>query len=88
MKPIRNGKNFLMVANISGKEKISLGISLLDKTLRVKEKTIINLSQKIDEYSLQDVDYTTAGKIVLLGKEYELTQIGKKKRKRYVFQAI
>ncbi|TMI65270.1 MAG: hypothetical protein E6H07_04935 [Bacteroidetes bacterium] len=86
MKPIRNGKNFLMVANVSGKEKVSLGISLLDKTLRVKEKTIIHLSQKIDEYSLQDVDYTTAGKIVLLGKEYELTQIGKKKRKQYVFK--
>jgi hypothetical protein len=86
MKPIRNGKNFLMVANVSGKEKVSLGISLLDKTLRVKERTIINLSQKTEEFSLQDVEYTNDGKIVLLGKEYELTQIGKKKRKRYVFK--
>jgi hypothetical protein len=86
MKAIRNGKNFLMVANVSGKEKVSLGISLLDKTLRPKEKTIIDLTQKPEEFSLQDVDYTTDNKIVLLGKEYEPTQIGKKKRKRYVFK--
>jgi hypothetical protein len=86
MKPIRNGKNFLMVANVSGKEKVSLGISLLDKTLRPKETTIINLTQSTEEFSLQDVEYTTDNKIVLLGKEYEATQVGKKKRKRYVFK--
>jgi len=86
MKPIRNGKNFLMVANVSGKEKVSLGVSLLDKTLRPKEETIINLTQNTEEFSLQDVEYTVDNKIVLLGKEYELTQIGKKKRKRYVFK--
>jgi hypothetical protein len=86
MKPIRNGKNFLMVANVSGKEKVSLGISLLDKTLRPKETTLINLTQSTEEFSLQDVEYTTDNKIVLLGKEYEATQVGKKKRKRYVFK--
>jgi hypothetical protein len=86
MKPIRNGKNFLMVSNVSGKEKVSLGVSLLDKTLRVKERTIINLAQNVEEFSLQDVEYTADNKIVLLGKEYEATQVGKKKRKRYVFK--
>ena len=86
MKAIRNGKNFLMVANVSGKEKVSLGISLLDKTLRPKEETIINLTQSTEEFSLQDVEYTVDNKIVLLGKEYEATQVGKKKRKRYVFK--
>lgn len=86
MKPIRNGKNFLMVANVSGKDRVSLGVSLLDKTLRIKEETIINLTQSNEEFSLQDVDYTTDNKIALLGKEYEATQVGKRKRKRYVFK--
>ena len=86
MKPIRNGKNFLMVANISGKDRVSLGISLLDKSLKIKENTIINLTLNTSEFSLQDVQYTADNKIVILGKEFEETQVGKKKRKRYVFK--
>ena len=86
MKPVRNGRNFLMVANISGKDRVSLGISLLDKTLKIKENTIINLLLNTNEFSLQDVQYTADNKIVILGKEFEETQVGKKKRKRFVFK--
>lgn len=86
MKPVRNGRNFLMVANISGKDRVSLGISLLDKALKIKENTIINLLLNSNEFSLQDVQYTADNKIVILGKEFEETQVGKKKRKRYVFK--
>jgi hypothetical protein len=86
MKPIRNGKNFLMVANISGKDRISLGISLLDRMLKIKENTVIDLSFNHNEFSLQDVQYSSNNKIILLGKQFEETQIGKKKRKRFVFK--
>jgi hypothetical protein len=86
MKPVRNGRNFLMVANISGKDRVSLGISLLDKTLKIKENTIINLLLNTNEFSLQDVQYTADNKIVILGKQFEETQVGKKKRKRFVFK--
>lgn len=86
MKPIHNGRNFLMVANISGKDRISLGISLLDRGLRIKENTVIDLSFNHNEFSLQDVQYASNNKIILLGKQFEETQVGKKKRKRFVFK--
>ena len=84
--PVQNGKAFLMVSNISGKDRVSLGISILDKSLKKKENTVINLSFNPDYYQLQDVHYTKSNKIVLLGKEYEEAQYGKKKRKRLVFK--
>lgn len=84
--PVQNGKAFLMVSNISGKDRVSLGISILDKSFKKKENTVINLSFNPDHYQLQDVQYTKSNKIVLLGKEYEEAQYGKKKRKRLVFK--
>lgn len=84
--PVQNGKAFLMVSNISGKDRVSLGISILDKSFKKKENTVINLSFNPDHYQLQDVQYTKGNKIVLLGKEYEEAQYGKKKRKRLVFK--
>ena len=84
--PVQNGKAFLMVSNISGKDRVSLGISVLDKSFKKKENTVINLSFNPDHYQLQDVQYTKSNKIVLLGKEYEEAQYGKKKRKRLVFK--
>jgi hypothetical protein len=41
---------------------------------------------KPDHYLLQDVQLTASNKIVLLGKELEETQVGKKKKKRLVFK--
>ncbi|MEO7922858.1 MAG: hypothetical protein ABIR30_04220 [Chitinophagaceae bacterium] len=84
--PIQNGNAFLMVSNISGEDRVSLGVSLLDKSLKKISNTVINLSFDKDLYQLQDVQYTKNNKIILLGKEYEEAQIGKKKRKRLVFK--
>jgi hypothetical protein len=84
--PVLNGKNFLVVSNISGKDRVSLGISVLDKNFKKKENTIINLSFDPHLYQLEDVQYTRNNKIILLGKEYEEAQYGKKKRKRLVFK--
>jgi hypothetical protein len=83
---IQNGTAFLMVSNISGKEKVTLGVHLLDQSLKRKESAIIELAINPDNYSLQDVQYTKNNKIVLLGKEFEEVQFGKKKRKRLVFK--
>jgi hypothetical protein len=84
--PIHGGKAFLMVSNISNDDRVSLGVHLLDKSLKRKESAVINLSFKPDNYTLQDVQVTNKNKIILLGKEFEETQIGKKKRKRMVFK--
>ena len=84
--PVHNGSAFLLVSNISGKERVTLGVHLLDKNLKRKESAIINLSFNPDDYALQDVQFTKNNKIILLGKEYEEAQYGKKKRKRLVFK--
>lgn len=86
LKSIQQGKSFVMVTNVSGKDRISLGISLLDQSLKTKQNTLVDLSFNQNEFSLQDVQYTTGNKIVLLGKQFEETQVGKKKRKRFVFK--
>ena len=59
---------------------VSLGVCLLDKNLKKVENTVINLSFDAGLYQLADVQYTKTNKIVLLGKEFEEAQIGKKKR--------
>ena len=84
--PIRNGNSFLMVSNISGKDRVSIGVCLLNKSLKKVENTVINLSFDPKLYQLADVQYTSSNKIILLGKEFEETQIGRKKKKRLVFK--
>ena len=83
---IHNGKSFLAVTNISGKEKVSLGISVLDKNLVKKQNTVIDIPIEPGSYSLQDVQLTAGNKIVVLGKEFEESQVGKKKKKKMVFK--
>ncbi|MCX6315945.1 MAG: hypothetical protein NTW29_01535 [Bacteroidetes bacterium] len=82
---IRNGNAFLLVSNISAKDRVSIGVTVLDKNLKELENTVINLSFDPNLYQLADVQYTKDNKIVLLGKQFEETQIGKKKRKRLIF---
>jgi hypothetical protein len=84
--PIHNGKSFLAVTNISGKEKVSLGISILDKNLVKKQNTVIEIPIDPGRYSLQDVQLTSGNKIIVLGKEFEEKTVGKKKKKRLVFK--
>ncbi len=84
--PVRNGEAFLMVSNISATDRVSLGVSILNKSLKKIESTVINLSFQPSLYQLADVQLTKNNKIVLLGKEFEETPIGKKKRKRLVFK--
>lgn len=84
--PVLGGKAFLMVSNISNNDRVSIAVNVLDKTLKRKESAIINLSFTPNQYSLQDVKYTAGNKIILLGKEFEEAQYGKKKRKRMLFK--
>ncbi len=86
MTRILNNKALLMVANISGKDRVTLGVSVLDNNLKTKQNTVINISFDPGLYQLQDVQITNNNKIVVLGKVYEETQVGKKKRKRLIFK--
>ena len=84
--PIQNGKAFLMVSNISNNDRVSIAVQVLDKNLKRKESAIINLNFNTNRYNLEDVKYTAGNKIVLLGKEFQETEYGKKKRKRLTFK--
>ncbi len=85
--PVKNGRSFVMVSNISAKDRVSIGVLLLDKSLKKIENAVINLSFPPNLYELQDVQFTQNNRVVLLGKEFEETQVGKKKkRRRYIFK--
>lgn len=68
-----------MVSNISAKDRVSIAVAVLDKSLKRKVSTVINLSFEPNLYQLEDVQITKNNRIILLGREYEETQIGKKK---------
>jgi hypothetical protein len=85
MTPVNKGTVFLMVSNISNKDRVSLGVSILDNTFKRKESTVIDLTFNPGEYALQDVKLI-GNKVVLLGKRFEETQVGRRKRKRMVFK--
>lgn len=84
--PVHNNTSFLMVSNISAKDRVSIAVAMLDKTLKRKESAVINLSFEPNLYQLEDVQVSKNNRIILLGREYEETQIGKKKRKKLVFK--
>lgn len=84
--PVKNGNAFVLVSNVSATDRASIAVSLLDKKLKKKESAIIKLSYEKNLYSLEDIQFTQNNKIILLGKEYEETQIGKKKRKKLIFK--
>ena len=86
MTSIQNGKAFLMVSNISNKDRVSLAVSVLDKTLKRKESAIINMSFNPGLYQLEDVKFTVDKKIVVMGREYEEVEYGKRKKKKLVFK--
>jgi len=86
MTSIQNGKTFLMVSNISNKDRVSLAVSVLDKNLKRKESAIINMSFNPGLYQLEDVKFTTDKKIVVMGREYEEVEYGKRKKKKLVFK--
>lgn len=86
MTSIQNGKAFLMVSNISNKDRVSLAVSVLDKNLKRKESAIINMSFNPGLYQLEDVKFTTDKKIVVMGREYEEVEYGKRKKKKLVFK--
>jgi hypothetical protein len=86
MKPVRNGKNFLFVADISNKDRVMLAVSLLDNSLKKITSTVINLNFNPGSFRLEDVAFTSNNKIVILGKQFEETQVGKRKRKKNIFK--
>ena len=47
--PVHNGSEFLMVSNISAKDRVSIAVALLDKSLKRKESAVINLSFIVEQ---------------------------------------
>ncbi len=86
MTSIQNGKAFLMVSNISNKDRVSLAVSVLDKTLKRKESAVINMSFNPGLYQLEDVKFTNDKKIVVMGREFEEMEYGRRKKKKLVFK--
>lgn len=86
VQPSQNGQYFLLVTDISANDRNSLEVVLLDKNLKIKQQTSIDLQYPKNTYNLEDVRYTANNKIVILGKEFEEVPVGKRKRTRLIFK--
>lgn len=84
---INEGKNILMVSDISNKDRNTLGVTVMDNKFRKQENAIVQLTYEKNHFAVQDVKFTKEGKIVILGKEMEDVPVGKKgKRTKIVFK--
>lgn len=83
---INNGKNFLLVSDLTGKDNTRLAVTLLDGSLNQKSTTNITLEYQPGFFALQDVKLVN-NNIVLLGKSFEEAE-GKKKRKKKIFKSF
>jgi hypothetical protein len=86
VQPALNGQYFLLVTDISASDRNSLEIVLLDKNLKIKQQTSIDLQYSRNTFNLEDVKYTSNNKIVVLGKAFEEVPFGRRKRTRLVFK--
>ena len=86
VKPALNGQYFLLVTDISASNRNNLDVVLLDKNLKIKQQTAIDLLYPRNTYNLEDVKYTTNNKIVILGKEFDEVPVGRRKRTKLVFK--
>lgn len=84
--PVTNGKKLLFVANVSNDDRVSLVAAVLDPLLKREATATIDFHFTPNQFSVQDVFYTNNDKIIVLGKESEETQVGKRKKKRWVFK--
>jgi hypothetical protein len=79
--PIHNGSTLLMVSNISGKDRVSLGVHLLDKSLKRKESAVINLSFDPAYYQLQDVQIQRTTRLLYWVRNMKKHSMEKRKEK-------
>lgn len=85
LKPVKDGKNFLLLADISSKDHLTLAVSLLNNQLIKSSSAIITLPYSPAGYTLEDVVFSASNKIIVLGKQYEQIET-KKKKKIYIFK--
>lgn len=86
VKSALNGQYFLLVTDISASNRNNLDVVLLDKNLKIKQQTAIDLLYPRNTYNLEDVKYTSNNKIVILGKEFDEVPVGRRKRIKLVFK--
>jgi hypothetical protein len=86
LKPVLNGKNFLLVADVSSKDHLTLAVSLLNNVLAKSSSAIISLPYSPTEYTLEDVVFSGNNKIIVLGRQYEQVDVAKSKKKKNVFK--
>lgn len=86
LSPVRSSDNILLVVTMENEQDITMGVALLDKNLKKSSKALITFPYGSKEFSIQDVLFTKNEQIVVLGKMSENIQVGRKRRKSWVFK--
>ena len=79
-----DSSKMVLVSTIEGREKNNYEVRQFDDNMKALGKSIA-ISNEFDPktFQLEDVVYTSAGNVVLIGREYEY-QEGKKKKNKYL----
>jgi len=80
-KPTEDSTRWMLVGDISNAQHTALSISIFDKELKMLEKSDIKFGFAKNTFDLEDVILTKDNKFVVMGKEFEFVETGKKKKK-------
>lgn len=86
IKPSEDSTLWTVVGDVTDDVSSRISVFVLDKNFSKKTSAIINMGFAPGSFDLESVTYTASNKMLVLGKEYEVTETGKKKRRTRTFK--
>lgn len=88
--PTPDSSKWMLVGDVSTETNTAISIAILDKELKQKGRTQINMSYDKKSFTLEDIMMVNDGKFLVLGKQYEMVPTGKRNKTvrtftKYVF---
>ena len=81
-KPTEDSTRWMLVGDISNADHTALSVTIFDRELNKKEKSDIKFGFAKNSFDLEDVILTKDNKYLVVGKEFEFVETGKKKKKK------
>jgi len=83
LKPLPDSAGWLLVTSITARDKSSNNayVTSMDLSLRKKQSAFINLKTDPHLFNLEDIAFTKDNKLLILGKQFEELDNGKRKKK-------
>jgi hypothetical protein len=86
IKPTDDSTQWIIVGDITDDVSSGISVYMFDKNLVKKTSARINMGFAPGTFDLESITQVTGNKLLLMGKQYEVTETGKKKRKVRTFK--